>query len=111
MATKKSISLIGLLFTLIALQSMNVTAQVHNCFTEYRPYTPWYENGLVCAGSIVRWRYSPDVQGDCLDWCKSFGTSVGILCAQMNIDDNRNVYCACYSECDPREETLGPLFR
>ncbi|KAI3958092.1 hypothetical protein MKW98_020734 [Papaver atlanticum] len=103
MATKKNISLIGFFFTLISM---------HSCFTRYSPYIPWLEEGLTCLGEVVRSRYSPtdDVQGDCIDWCKSVDVNNGILCAQMNLDENRKVYCACYSKCDPREDTMGPNF-
>ncbi|MCL7024328.1 hypothetical protein MKW94_000356 [Papaver nudicaule] len=113
MATKQNISTIVFFFALLALQSMIVTAQMHSCFTMYRPYTPWVEGGFTCVGSLMRWRYSPtdDVEGDCIDWCKTFDANVGISCAQMNVDEDHKIYCACYEKCDPHEESAGPAFR
>ncbi|KAI3891790.1 hypothetical protein MKX03_020928 [Papaver bracteatum] len=106
MATTKNIYVICFFFTLIALQSMIVTAQLHSCFPSY----VWYEHdGFTCVGSLMRWRYSPtdDVHGDCIDWCKSFDASVGIGCAQINIYENHKIYCACYEACDPTGDYGG----
>ncbi|KAI3925187.1 hypothetical protein MKW92_024026 [Papaver armeniacum] len=106
MATTKSISIVGFFFTLIALQSMNVTAQAeHNCFLYYHP-NGLYNEGLSCSGIIVR-NTTEDV--DCISWCKSFDASVGISCAQILLLGTRSV-CACFTGCDPREEFIGPSF-
>ncbi|MCL7024327.1 hypothetical protein MKW94_000355 [Papaver nudicaule] len=107
MATKQNLSIIGFFFALIALQQPNVNAQMHICFSMNRPHpqAQWTEGGFTCAGPLQRWRYSPtdDVQGDCMAWCQSF-TGVTIFCAQMNVDENQRIYCACYEKCDPNEE-------
>ncbi|MCL7021430.1 hypothetical protein MKW94_015041, partial [Papaver nudicaule] len=95
MATKQNISTIVFFSTLIALQSMNLTAQLHSCLEIYSPYRPWADGGHSCEGALMRWRYSPtdDVRGDCIDWCKTFDASIGISCAQMNEDEDHKISC------------------
>ncbi|MCL7039371.1 hypothetical protein MKW94_009405 [Papaver nudicaule] len=113
MAATKTLSLLGfLLITLIALQSLNVSATLHYC-VDSRNFG-WYTYPLVppetsCAGSLTRWRYSPtdDVHGDCIPWCMN-QQDVGIKCAQMDSDENGKVYCGCYPDCDPRDDDSLP---
>ncbi|RZC55814.1 hypothetical protein C5167_014659 [Papaver somniferum] len=106
MATRKSIFIVGFFFTLIALQSMTVTAQAeHNCFL-YLHRNFLYNEGLSCAGAIV---YNTTEDVDCIPLCRSFDASAGISCAEILYVGTRAV-CACFTGCDPREENIGPNF-
>ncbi|KAI3854507.1 hypothetical protein MKX03_033414 [Papaver bracteatum] len=96
-ATKTTLSLVGfLLFSSILLQSMNIVkASEHLCFASHQN---WVDNTSSCAGILMRGKYSED-HYDCENWCLLFEDQ----CAQMNQDDDSEFYCACYSDCDPRE--------
>ncbi|RZC65996.1 hypothetical protein C5167_009685 [Papaver somniferum] len=101
MATTKTFSLIGfLLFTSILLQSMNVNAITNACFT-FKDHFPihWSERDSYCGGDLMRWTYSDDVHGDCIQWCLPFHESYGVNCAQINVDEDSKDYCACYQGC------------
>ncbi|KAI3971110.1 hypothetical protein MKW92_045802 [Papaver armeniacum] len=101
-ATKTTLSVVGfLLFASILLQSMSVKASEHKCLWHPRGWGGVDGGSTSCIGTLMRWKYSED-RDDCEDWCTSFEESVGIECAQMNKDDDSKVYCACYSDCQPK---------
>ncbi|KAI3882718.1 hypothetical protein MKW92_053738 [Papaver armeniacum] len=104
MATTKTLCLINiLLVTSILFRSMTVNgwggweALSSDCLGDLPIDSP----DISCAGSLLRWRYSPtdDVRGDCQGWCASMVETEGVQCAQMNSDENNKVYCACYDTC------------